>query len=194
MYLAIVTTAFFPWLLGSQMCETTFRTIRSMSTFSTAINFGMLGLLRRLHRLQIQTMLQADTTSPVTFPRLLKHQRRELNSSYTKPINDIKNQDIVDAVRRAEQQATMAVNDLEMAELLKKHKKWDSATKAQVCDDDLEDDDDDNDDDIGNEEIMIEADNENLIREMYTDEEQQIGQDIEIITENKLAGNNVIEN
>lgn len=60
---------FFPWLLGSQVCEATFRTIRSMnSTFSTIINFGMLGLLRQLHHLQIQTMLQADTTSPVTFP------------------------------------------------------------------------------------------------------------------------------
>ena len=172
MYLPIVTTAiFFPWLLGSQVCEATFRTIRSMnSTFSTTINFGMLGLLRRLHRLQIQTMLQADTTSPVTFPRVLKHQCKELNSSYTKPIYDIKNQEIVDAVKRAEQQAKMAVNDLGMAELLKKHKKWDSATNAslndlssQVCDDDLDQDDDDldqDDDDTENEEMLTEADNE----------------------------------
>ena len=34
---------FLPWLLGSQCCESTF----SMnSTFSTMINFGILGLLR----------------------------------------------------------------------------------------------------------------------------------------------------
>jgi len=43
---------FLLWLLGSQCCETAFRTARSMSSvYSTAINFGMLGLLRRLHRL-----------------------------------------------------------------------------------------------------------------------------------------------
>ena len=42
---------FLPWLHGSQSCEQLFRTMRSMSsTFSTVINFGLLGLLRRLHR------------------------------------------------------------------------------------------------------------------------------------------------
>ena len=40
--------------------------------------------------------------------------------------------------------------------------------------------------------MLTEADNENLIREMYTDEEQQIDQDTGIITENKLAGNTVL--
>lgn len=126
----------------------------------------------------------------------MKHQRKELNSSYIKSINDIKNQEIVDAVKRAEQQAKMAVNDLGMADLLKKYKKWDSATQAglndlssQVCDDDLEEDVDDTE----NEEMLTEADNKNLIREMYTDEEQQIGQDVEIITENKLVGNSLLE-
>ena len=167
---------FFPRLLGSQVCEATFRTIRSMnSTFSIIINFGMLDLLRRLHRLQIHTVLQADTTSPVTFPRVLKHQCKELNSSYTKPINDIKNQlEIVDAVKRAEQQAKMAVNDIRMAELLKKHKKWGSATNAslndlssQVC---LDQDDDDTD----NEEMLTEANNENLIREIYTEKNNKL--------------------
>ena len=49
---------FIPWILGSQSCEKTFRAARSMSTtFSTIINFGVLGLLRHLHRLQIQAEL-----------------------------------------------------------------------------------------------------------------------------------------
>ena len=53
---------FLPWLLGSQSCEKTFRSARSMTgTFSTVINFSMLGLLRRLHRLQIQSNLQAPS-------------------------------------------------------------------------------------------------------------------------------------
>ena len=52
------SASFLPWLLGSQSCERTFRSARSMSsTFSTMINFGMLGLLRRLHRLQIQSTI-----------------------------------------------------------------------------------------------------------------------------------------
>ena len=76
---------FLPWLLGSQVCEATFRTIRSMnSTFSTVINFGMLGLLRRLHRLQIQSILQADTASVITFPRVVKHQVKEEKNCYIK--------------------------------------------------------------------------------------------------------------
>ena len=46
---------FIPWLLGSQCCEKVFRAARSMSgTFSTIINFGLLGLIRRINRLQIQ--------------------------------------------------------------------------------------------------------------------------------------------
>ena len=41
---------FFPWLLGSQSCEKAIRAAHSMSSiFSAVINFGMLGLLRRLH-------------------------------------------------------------------------------------------------------------------------------------------------
>ena len=52
---------FIPWVLGSQSCEKMFRSARSMSTvFSTMINFGMLGLLCRLHRLNIQLQLECN--------------------------------------------------------------------------------------------------------------------------------------
>ena len=48
-----------PWLLGPQTCEQAFRAARSMSsTFTSIINFGVLGLLHHLHRLQIQAELQ----------------------------------------------------------------------------------------------------------------------------------------
>ena len=41
---------FLPWLLGSQPCESTFRAARSMTgTFSTIVNFSLLGFLQRLH-------------------------------------------------------------------------------------------------------------------------------------------------
>jgi len=184
-----------PWMLGSQVCEATFRTIRSMNTtFSTVINFGMLGLLRRLHRLQIQTSLQADTNSVITFPRVEKHQIKEARTSYTKSIHNIKNQDILDAVIRAEVKAKEAVEHLEMAELLKKHKKWESATKISSddlskinCDDDCEDDDNEC------EEKLTEENDRNLIHELYSDNEQQISEDLKTITDNNLAEGTVVE-
>jgi hypothetical protein len=52
---------FTPWLLGSQSCEKSFRSLRSMTgTFSTIINFTMFGLLQRLHKLAIKEDLQSQ--------------------------------------------------------------------------------------------------------------------------------------
>ena len=66
-------SCFVPWRLGSQTCEETFRAARSMSNvFSTVINFGMLGLLRRLHRLHIQLAIQAETKQEIVFFQSLK--------------------------------------------------------------------------------------------------------------------------
>ena len=66
---------FLPWLLGSQSCEQAFRAVRNMSgVFSTVINFGMLGLLRRLHRLDIQCSLQAEShETGIKYPVGQKH-------------------------------------------------------------------------------------------------------------------------
>ena len=41
------------------------------SVFSTVINFGMLGLLRRLHRLHIQLAIQTESKEEIVFPRVL---------------------------------------------------------------------------------------------------------------------------
>ena len=106
-----------PWLLGSQVCESTFRTIRSMNTtFSTVINFD---LLTHLHRLQIPAFLQVDTASVATFPGVDKHQVKETRTSST---YNIKNHNILAAAMKAEVKAKEAVEHLEMAELLEKHK------------------------------------------------------------------------
>ena len=41
-----------PWDIGSQSCEHFFRSLRSMTrTFSTIINFSLLGILQHIHRL-----------------------------------------------------------------------------------------------------------------------------------------------
>ena len=70
--------AFLTWLLGSQSCEKTFRLARSMTpTFSTVINFSMLGLMRRLHRLQLQSQLHAESSaSGVVYPIFKTHERK----------------------------------------------------------------------------------------------------------------------
>ena len=66
--------AYLPWLRGSQSCEKAFRAARSMSsTFSTIINFSMLGLMRRIHRLQLQSELQAEAClSEIVYPKVKK--------------------------------------------------------------------------------------------------------------------------
>jgi len=52
---------FTPWLCSSQPCEKIFRQMRSMtSTFSTIVNFNLLGILRRLNRLQILNDISTD--------------------------------------------------------------------------------------------------------------------------------------
>ena len=65
-----------PWLLGSQSCEKAFRAPRSMSSiFSTVINFGMLGLLRRLH---IQFCLEAESQETgIRYPRVEAHNTKD---------------------------------------------------------------------------------------------------------------------
>ena len=71
--------SFSPMLLGSQSCEKLFRAARSMSsTFSTVINFGLLGLLRRLHRLQIQIKLESECEKTnIKYPRVDAHKKKD---------------------------------------------------------------------------------------------------------------------
>ncbi|KAK4881467.1 hypothetical protein RN001_004786 [Aquatica leii] len=61
---------FLPWLKSSQPCEKTFRAIRSQtSTFSTVVNFSMLEILHRLHRLQTINEILCDLDDTYIFPR-----------------------------------------------------------------------------------------------------------------------------
>ena len=66
---------FKPWLLGSQPCEKLFCTARSMSSvYSTVINFSILGLLQRLHRIHIQNIIEAEgEENGIVFPHREKH-------------------------------------------------------------------------------------------------------------------------
>ena len=111
---------FIPWMLGSQSCEKTFRAARSMSTtFSTIINFGVLGLLRRLHRLQIQAELQTETE--VKHPSVERHKCKDGIDKYKEySFKDISNEDIAQAIEEGHKEAQETAEKLGMSELLKK--------------------------------------------------------------------------
>jgi len=117
---------FVPWLLGSHYCKAKFRADRSMnSVYSTVINFGMLGLLRRLHCLHIQLTAQAETNTEIIFRRLLKHQNKVgKNVCKDLPIAAISDDDILSTVKHAQARARLKMEELGIDNLLKKHSMW----------------------------------------------------------------------
>ena len=75
---------FLPWMLGSQTCERVFRAARHMSsTFSTVINFEMLGqpAVHRLHKLHTQFCLEAESGEAVIkYPCVEAHKFKDGNT------------------------------------------------------------------------------------------------------------------
>ena len=138
---------FMPWLLGSQCCEKAFRVTRSMtSTFSTVINFSMLGILRRLHRLQIQLSLESDDTG-IIYPRVVDAQKKDGHNIVTQhDLQAITNDDILKAVLQGKYKAQKAMEELGMKEALKDwwEEPSDRVQKVQVEIESNEDDEDTN--------------------------------------------------
>eukprot|EP00731_Ephydatia_muelleri_P021868 Em0014g459a len=105
---------FSPWKLGSQSCEKTFRAVRSMTTtFSTVINVGMRGLLRRLHRLQIQFRLEAESAqNGIRYPHCEKHNNKDGSiTRVTFSLQGVTDANIEDAVECGRK---LAMKDIEM--------------------------------------------------------------------------------
>ena len=183
------SASFLPWLLGSQSCERTFRSVRSMSsTFSTIINFGMLGLLRRLHRLQIQSTIQSETSTGIIFPRVLKHQSKQGDDVYKNHLLEaITNDNILAAVNRARDKARALVEELGMADLLKKFLVWDTLeegiTKNEGEDENDDDDDNDEDNDVEAKSEVIISD---IVNEACTEQPSEIAVDLKAISESGL--------
>ena len=102
-----------------------------MSTvFSSVLNFSILGLLPRLHRLNIQSVLQAEAEkSGIKFPTVEKNCKKHGTSSYVTPsLSGISNKDICGAVESALKKAKETLSSLKMDVLLKKYSKWDNVT------------------------------------------------------------------
>ena len=107
---------FLPWLLGSQCCERIFPTARSLSTtFSTIINFGMLGFLRRIHKIHIQFKLECESTETgITYPRAEKSKIKIGHHNEKDKIALILDDAIGTAVNKAQEHAKGAVESLVM--------------------------------------------------------------------------------
>lgn len=186
--------AFLPWLLGSQTCERTFRCARSMSTvFSSVLNFGMLGLLRRLHRLHIQAVLQVDSEkSSIKFPRVEQNYAKDGKNPYIAPsLTDITNKDIADTVQKALEKAKATLSTLGMEKLLQKHSSWDSIKyeDCEVKDDSDSEEDEDDDIDSKDKEAVVSA----VVQELCHDDPLQIENDIQLICKEGLADIRVSE-
>ena len=153
-----------PWLLGSQPCEKAFRAVRSMtSTFSTVINFSLLDLLNRLHRLYIQLQLEAQSEQTgIEYPRCSVHKVKEGHHNNKTQVLDpncnlnISDKEINMLVQQAKLEAKESANSLGMF-----FEEKDGTFDSKPDDENEFDKDDDNDDNI-DDDMNGASDNENL--------------------------------
>ena len=171
-----------------------------MSTvFSSLLNFSILGLLHRLHRLNIQAMLQADVEkSEIRFPHAEKHIERSGMKSYVIPsVASISNKDIEKAVECALSKAKETLSSLEMDLLLKKHSKWDNVKWSNVgnCvfESDVDDDNDDDDQVEDAESAVKEEVVSAVIQEVCDDNPVEVEKDILSISKEGIAESKISE-
>ena len=150
------------------------------SIFSTMINFGMLGLLRRLHRLHIQLALQANSDKEIIFPRVIKQQRKAQRLSHSL---DFTNDEIDKAIGNAKDKAKLMVEKLGMAELFEKHTLWGSDKTIVGIDDGKENflcsvDDDGDDSDAENDDVNDNRAEEETVDDSTSEESIHISDDI----------------
>ena len=156
------------------------------STFSTVINFGMLGLMRRLHRLHIQMTLQAQSSETgVIFPQVEKHKVKDGKNVYVVPsLQGISDENIAEAVSRAQIRAKESIEELGMSDLLKEHKKWDSApfldTEAQI----VEDSDSEGEDECS---AIDESIVSSLVQEVCIEDSSDIASDINKLSDGLIS-------
>ena len=140
---------FMSWLLGSQSCEKTFRSLRSMtSTFSTVVNCSLLVLPQQKHKLHIQEECQSKTGDArnIRFPRQERYgNKKDGENKYVTHSLEITNQELHDTLKRAER-AQENINNLGMEKGFRDDKQnWTSPpipTHLTVTNDESNDDDD----------------------------------------------------
>ena len=84
------------------------------NVFSTVINFGVLGLLRRLHRLQIQLNLESNSNATkIIYPSQLARQKSEDKNCKLFGVDSITNSEIEEAVKKGLVWAKEAMEEVE---------------------------------------------------------------------------------
>ena len=185
------STAFMPWLLGSQSCEKVFRTARSMtSTFSTVINFSILGLLRRLHRMEIQLKLESEDKNGIIYPRVEEHRKKDGHSKqWEYNLTQITDKQINEAVEKGKTKAKTAIEELGMSDVLIKADCFNNPPKLEITATkkhmEKEEEKDNEEDD---ETLLTEIVNIDIDSELYDDQEQ-ILHDIKRLEKNVIDEN-----
>ena len=90
-------------------------------TFSTVVNFSLLGMLQCLHKLHIQEECQSKTGDAlgIFFPHQEKYScQKDGNKKYQQFSVDISNPKIYDALKKAEERAKESTIKLYMADLM----------------------------------------------------------------------------
>ncbi|KAK4881125.1 hypothetical protein RN001_004444 [Aquatica leii] len=128
---------FFQWLYSSQPCERFFRQTRSMtSTYVTQVNFDMLELLQKQHRIQAINDIVSDSEHFI-FPRE-KTAKLGINAIMTS--NGIPSiQQLKQTIEKARDQALIDSEDLYLTEISKKCSYQSKKDISQIHEDDLED-------------------------------------------------------
>ena len=121
---------FTPWIMGSQSAEKMFRSLRSISsTFSTIVNFSMLGMLQRLHKLGIKEDLESESEREhhdIHFSRLESHKKKTGHGKISHFDVCLTDEAIYDSLKQAEERAKSAATKLGMADDLKRKSKWET--------------------------------------------------------------------
>ncbi len=133
-----------------QSCEKAFTAARSMtSIFSTVINFSMLGLLRRLHRMHVQFYLESEShETGIRYPKVEAHKNKDgYGDDSVQSVENITKQQIAQAIKQSKEQAQENMKDLGMWELLHESKVWENPPTPFLTDAGFDDAEDDNEQD-----------------------------------------------
>ena len=118
------------------------------STFSTVINFGMLGLLRRLHRMQIQISLEAETEKTgIHFPHCEKHAKKHNSATSSVNLSSLSIEDIEQKVMQGKMRPQEMIEKLNMKDLEKYWENPPIPAEETICESE-EDSDEESDEDI----------------------------------------------
>jgi len=136
-------------------------------TFSTIVNFNILGLLRRLHKLQIQIELESQSsTTGIIYPQQINQRNDVSDGNCVKNITDF---EIEQAVKSALERAKKCMEELGMSDLLQSTENWDKVSFGDV--DDVEDNEGE---DILDESIESDKGKEDISKESNIAEESEL--------------------